>query len=70
MDIDPQRVNKDLSLIVEEVVERLTSLVGCEVQITVEINAHLPSGFDEGVIRTIGENSRTLKFDHYGFEES
>ncbi len=67
--IDPQRVNKDMGLIVEEIIERLTSLVGCEVEITVEIAAYLPDGFDESAIRTIGENSRTLKFDHYGFEE-
>ncbi len=66
--IDPQRVNKDMGLIVEEVVERLTSLVGCDVEISVEINAHLTEGFDEGTIRTISENSRTLKFDHFDFE--
>jgi hypothetical protein len=67
--IDAQRVNKDVGLIVEEVVERLTSQVGCEVEITLEINAKRPDGFDEGMVRTISENSRTLKFEHYGFEE-
>jgi hypothetical protein len=66
--IDPQRVNREMALIVEEVIERLTSLVGCEVEITLEINAHLPEGFDEGVIRTVSENGRTLKFEHDGFE--
>jgi hypothetical protein len=66
--IDPQRVNKDMGLIVEEVVERLTSLVGCNVEITIEINAHLPEGFDESIIRTVSENSKTLKFDTFGFE--
>ncbi len=67
--IDPQRANKDIGVIVEEIVERLTSLVGCEVGLTVEINAYLPTGFDESTIRTISENSRTLKFEQYGFEE-
>ncbi len=67
--IDAQRVNKDIGLIVEEVIERLTSQVGCEVEITLEINARRPEGFDESTIRTISENSRTLKFEHYGFEE-
>jgi hypothetical protein len=38
-------------------------------QITGEINAKRPEGFDEGTVRTISENSRTLKFEHYGFEE-
>ncbi len=67
--LDPQRVNREISLIVEEVIERLTGLVECEVEISIEINAKLPEGFDEAIIRTISENSRTLKFEHYGFEE-
>jgi hypothetical protein len=69
VEIDPKRVNKDMGLIVEEVVERLTSQVGCEVEVAVEINAKRPEGFDESTVRTISENSRTLKFEHYGFEE-
>lgn len=69
VDIDPQRVNKDVGLIVEEVIERLTSQVGCDVEITLEISAKLAEGFDESTVRTISENSRTLKFEHYGFEE-
>lgn len=68
--VDSMRVNKQMGLIVEEVIERLTSQVGCEVEITVEIQAVLPEGFDEATIRTVSENSRTLRFDHYGFEES
>ena len=67
--IDPQRVNKDMGVIVEEVIERLTSQLGCEVEITVEVHAEKKDGFDESTVRTISENSRTLKFDDYGFEE-
>ena len=69
VEIDPQRVNKDMALIVEEVVERLTGLVGCEVEISVEINAKRSEGFEESTIRTVSENSRTLKFEQFGFEE-
>jgi hypothetical protein len=69
VEIDPQRANKDMGLVVEEVIERLTSQIGCEVEITLEISAKRPEGFDESTIRTISENSRTLKFEHYGFEE-
>ena len=29
----------------------------------------LPEGSDESTVRTISENSRTLKFEHHGFEE-
>jgi hypothetical protein len=67
--LDARRVNKDVGLIVEEIIERLTSQIGCEVEITVEISAKRPEGFDESTVRTINENSRTLKFEHYGFEE-
>jgi hypothetical protein len=67
--LDPQRLNKEMAVIVEEVIERLTTLVGAEVEITLEIDGRLPQGFDENSIRTINENSRTLKFERYGFEE-
>ena len=67
--VDPQRVNKDLPVIVEEVVQRLTSLTGCTVDITLEIEARRPEGFDEATVRTISENSRTLRFSDHGFEE-
>ena len=67
--IDPQRVHKEMGLIVEEVVERLTSQFGCEVEITLEISARRAEGFDEGTVRTVSENSRTLGFEGFGFEE-
>ncbi len=66
--LDPQRVNREMGLIVEEVIERLTAQLGCEVEITLEIGARLPEGFDEATIRTINENSRTLRFDNFDFE--
>ncbi|HET89158.1 MAG TPA: hypothetical protein ENN99_00225 [Chloroflexi bacterium] len=62
-------MHKDMGVIVEEVVQRLTSQVGCEVEITLEISARRPEGFDENTVRTVSENSRTLKFEQYGFEE-
>ena len=68
--VDAQRVNKEMGLIVEEVIQRLTSQVGCEVEITIEIKARKADGFEESTIRTLSENSRTLKFEHYGFEEA
>ena len=66
--LDPLRIHKDMGLIVEEVIERLTSLVGTDVHITVEITAKRPEGFDEATVRTISENGLTLKFEQQGFE--
>ena len=66
--LNAQRVNREIGLIVEEVIERLTSLIGCDVDISLEINASLPEGYDESTIRTVSENSRTLKFEAFEFE--
>ena len=41
-----------------------------KVTITVEIEAEIPSGAPDNVVRTVTENCRTLKFDNSGFEES
>ena len=39
--------------------------------ITIDIQATKPDGFDESEVRTIGENARVLKFDpSSGFEKS
>jgi len=66
--IDPQRGNREMGRIVDEVIQRLTSLTGCDVEIHLEISARRPEGFDEATVRTISENSRTLKFTSHSFE--
>lgn len=66
--LDPQRVNREMATIVEEIIQRLTSLTGTDVKITLEISAERSSGFDDATVRTINENSRTLKFKSHGFE--
>jgi len=45
------------------------ALVGAEVKVTLEIEAHMPNGVPEATVRTVTENSRTLKFDTQGFEK-
>ncbi|PJF26335.1 MAG: hypothetical protein CUN53_08225 [Phototrophicales bacterium] len=66
--LDPQRVNKEIGTIVEEIIQRLTTLPGTDVEITLEISAKRETGFDDTIVRTIDENSRTLKFKSHGFE--
>jgi hypothetical protein len=39
------------------------------VRVTLEIEADIPSGTPDNVVRTVTENSRTLKFTQAGFEE-
>ena len=59
----------DASRVAEEVIAHLTGLVGANVRITLAIEAELPSGAPEPVVRTVTENSRTLKFTSHGFEK-
>jgi hypothetical protein len=52
------------------VAQHLTGLLDAKVKVTIEIEAELPSGAPENVVRTVTENCRTLKFDSQGFEET
>jgi hypothetical protein len=61
-------VGRDASRIADEVVAHLSGLVGAEVSVTLEIEARMPDGAPEHVVRIVNENSRTLKFTSHGFE--
>ena len=67
--LDPARVGRDASRIADEVIAHLVGLVGSSVKVTLEIEATVPSGTPENVVRIVTENSRTLKFDSHGFEQ-
>jgi predicted AAA+ superfamily ATPase len=67
--LDPTRVGRDASRIADEVVAHLSGLVGAKVDVTLEIEADIPAGAPDHVVRTVTENSRTLKFKSHGFEE-
>ena len=66
--LDPARVGRDAGRVAEEVIAHLTGLVGAKVTVTLEIEADMPSGATDHVVRTVTENSRTLKFTSHGFE--
>ena len=53
----------------EEVVAHLAGLPGAEVTVTLEIEALIPDGAPENVVRTVTENAAALKFASHGFEE-
>ena len=66
--LDATRVGRDASQIADEVIAHLAGLVGAKVTVTLEIEAEIPSGAPDHVVRTVTENSRTLKFSSQGFE--
>ena len=67
--IDATRLSRDVDLIASSVVQHLAGLLDAKVTITVEIEAEIPSGAPDNIVRTVTENCRTLKFDTSGFEE-
>ncbi len=66
--LDPTRVGKDAGRVAEEVIAHLVGVRGAEVKVTLEIEACFPKGAPENVVRTVTENSQTLKFSSHGFE--
>jgi hypothetical protein len=66
--LDATRVGRDASRIADEVIAHLAGQVNAEVTVTLEIEASLPDGASEQIVRTVTENSRTLKFTSHGFE--
>ena len=66
--LDPTRVGRDAGRIADEVIAHLVGLMGSKVKVTLEIEAETPNGAPENVVRTVTENSRTLKFSSQGFE--
>ena len=67
--LDPTRVGRDASRIADEVIAHLSGLVGAKVTVMLEVAADIPSGAPDHVVRTVTENSRTLKFTSQGFEK-
>jgi hypothetical protein len=67
--LDSARVGRDAGRIADEVVTHLVGLVGSSVRVTLEIEADIPQGAPDNVVRIVTENSRTLKFaSNSGFE--
>ncbi|ESY27443.1 Swt1 family HEPN domain-containing protein [Mesorhizobium sp. LNJC391B00] len=66
--VDPTRAGRDAGRIADEIIAHLAGQIGADVTVTIEIEARLPNGATDQLVRTVTENSRTLKFDSHGFE--
>ena len=69
VELDPQRPGRDAGKIADEVIAHLTGIVGAKVRVSLEIEAEMPEGASENVVRIVTENASTLKFEAQGFEE-
>jgi hypothetical protein len=65
----PLHPTREAASIGEAVVQHLAGLANAGVRITVESSADLPDSAPDGVVRTVTENCRTLRFTSDGFEE-
>jgi hypothetical protein len=67
--VDSARISRDVGTIANEIIQHLASLPNSEVDVMVEIQAHVPGGVPDNVVRTVSENCRTLKFKSQSFEQ-
>jgi hypothetical protein len=66
--LEPTRVGRDAGRVADEVIAHLAGIIGAKIKVTLEIEAEIPTGASNQVVRTVTENSRTLKFTSQGFE--
>ena len=68
--LQADRYATDFKKLADEVLGPLGATPGVTLQVTIEIEATAPDGFDDSKVRTVAENAATLKFEQSGFEES
>ena len=66
--LDPVRVGAEAGRVAQEVIAHLAGLPGAQVRVTLEIDAAVPGGIPDQVVRIVTENSRTLRFSSQAFE--
>lgn len=66
--LDNTRINRDVQRFVEEVINHLINTSGCEVEVTLEVNAVAPEGLPTPIVRTVMENCKTLKVKDFGVD--
>ena len=69
LEINVHKMSSDTGKISDEVVQHLAAIFGSQINITLDIEAIIPNGVDENIVRTVNENCRTLKFRDFGFEK-
>ncbi len=67
--LDGTRINKEVNLLVTEVINQLSSVDGAKVNITLEVDADLPEGTPTVIERSVRENCRTLKVEEFEFSD-
>ena len=67
--LNPTRAGRDSRCITDGVIARPAGLMGANVEVRLEIQAYVPDGVPDNVVRIVMENGQVLKFEDHGFEE-
>ena len=67
--LDSTRIGRDAGRIAEEIIAHLAGIEGADVSVTLEIQAAVPKGIEQAIVRAVTENCRTLNFSSHGFEQ-
>jgi hypothetical protein len=67
--LQADRYASDFKKLADEILGPLGTTPGVTLNVTVEIEAVAPDGFDDAKARTVSENAATLKFEQNGFED-
>jgi len=67
--LDNVRAVKELRDYLDEVINHLSSVDDCDVELSLEVSANAKNGFSQETVRTVSENCRTLKINNFGFEK-
>jgi hypothetical protein len=67
--LQTDRYASDFKKLTDEVLGPLGSTPGVTLNVTIEIEATAPDGFDDAKARTVSENAATLDFEQSGFED-
>ena len=62
-DVPTDRPSGQIKDILNEIADNLRRQPGATVRVTLDVEATAPEGFDEAVVRTVRENTTTLKLD-------
>jgi predicted AAA+ superfamily ATPase len=67
--LQADRYASDFKKLADELLGPLGATAGVTLNVTIEIEATTPDGFDDAKVRTVSENAATLKFEQSGFED-
>jgi hypothetical protein len=67
--LQADRYASDFKKLADEILGPLGATPGVTLNVTIEVEAMTPDGFDDAKVRTVSENATTLKFEQSGFED-